>query len=111
MSNIDFRYVKGENKINKEFDKLGGFNSVRALKICVSKKNNWLSHLKIQKYIIKKIKHQVKICRETNNSFEELEIFLRDWSREIKLQLKEEKNKRKSLIDNIISHKKGKIDD
>ena len=49
---IKFEHEKGKLKFEKNFEKLGSFNNVRACKMSITKLNNWIRHLKNTEYVV-----------------------------------------------------------
>ena len=95
---INFEHEKGKLKFEKNFEKNGSFNSVRACKMSITKLNNWIGHLKNTEYVLH------KICLESRivDSLEDLESTLLQWKRFVRQEIKETKNKKDILIKNII---------
>ena len=94
---IRFKNTAGEKKYENAFEKLGGFNSLRACKIGISKLNIWRGNLKNTEYVLS------KLCLESRvvNSLEDLEFILLKWRRSVKKQIKEVEYKKSILEKNI----------
>jgi len=103
---IKFEHEKGKLKFEKNFERLGSFNNVRACKMSITKLNNWIGHLKNTEYVLS------KICLESriSDSLEDLEFTLLKWRRFVRQEIKETKNKKDIFIKNIIvNESKGRI--
>ena len=104
---IKFEHEKGKLKFEKNFEKLGSFNNVRACKMSITKLNNWIRHLKNTEYVLS------KICLESRivDSLEDLESTLLQWRRFVRQEIKETKNKKDIFVKNIIvNESKGSND-
>ena len=71
MSNtITFYKQKSKSDFEKNIEKLGGFNSERALKIGMTKLNNHINILRVEKKVFKFILILSKSKSDTVNLFE-----------------------------------------
>jgi len=103
---IKFEHEKGKLKFEKNFERLGSFNNVRACKMSITKLNNWIGHLKNTEYVLSKICLESRIA----DSLEDLEFTLLKWRRFVRQEIKETKNKKDIFIKNIIvNESKGRI--
>ena len=120
MSNkITFYKEKNNLNFEKNIERLGGFNSERALKIGITSMNYHLNTLYVEKKIFKFIKKKINLfkkkhslrCTSCNNvsekmAFEYLEDFIDEYKKANKEELKktlERKNNFKHKINNFNS--------
>ena len=115
MSNtITFYKQKSKSDFEKNLEKLGGFNSERALKIGISKLNNHINVLRVEKKVFKFIKKKINIfknmhslkCTSCSNvsekmAFEYLEDFINEYKEANKKELNESLEKRINFMHNI----------
>ena len=116
-NNIIFYREKNNLNFEKNIEKLGGFNSERALKIAMTKTNYHIHTLYVEKKIFKFIKKKISLfknkhslrCTSCNNvsekmAFEYLEDFINEYKKANKEELKktlERKNIFKNRINNF----------
>jgi predicted NACHT family NTPase len=104
---INFEHKIGKLKFEKNFEKNGSFNNVKACKISITKLNTWVKLLRNTEYVLS------KICLESRivDSLEDLEFILLKWRRFVRQEIKKTKNKKDIFVKNIIvNESKGSND-